>query len=101
MSGEIKIVWLPAARDKLKKIISYIKKDSFQNSQKVKREILQKITALSENPERYPPDKFKLLNTGNYYRAFELHRIRISYFINTDQVMIIRIRHVKQESLFY
>jgi plasmid stabilization system protein ParE len=103
MSGETKknIVWSIPASDELSNIILFIKKDSVQNSQKVKQDVLTKITALADNPERYPPDKFKLLNSNNNFRAFELHKIRISYFVDASQIMIIRVRHVKQEPLFY
>ena len=98
MNGELRrIIWLPKARTELQKIINYIQNDSPQNASKVKIEVLQKISELLI----YPPDKFKLLNAASRYRAFELHKIRISYYIDEDQVMIIRVRHVKQEPLFY
>ncbi|MEP6682154.1 MAG: type II toxin-antitoxin system RelE/ParE family toxin [Parafilimonas sp.] len=103
MSGKTKrkIVWSISASNELRNIIVFIKKNSIQNSQKVKQEVLNKITALTDNPERYPADKFKLLNTNNNFRAFELHKIRVSYFVDASQIMIIRVRHVKQEPLFY
>jgi plasmid stabilization system protein ParE len=92
--------WLMQIED-LKKIVLYIKKDSPQNAVKVKKEILEKISALSLHPEKYPPEKYKLLNSNSAYRAFELHRIRISYFADNNCVMIIRVRHTRQETLFY
>ena len=96
-----KIVWLPAARDQLKNIIGYIKLDSEQNAVKVKEDVLEKISGIIQHPEKFPPDKFKLDNPGSAYRAFEIHRIRVSYFIDEGLVMIIRIRHTKQSPLFY
>ena len=102
MNGEIgRIVWYPKAKIELKEIINYIKNDSPQNATKVKSEVFQKISELLKYPEKYPPDKFKLLNSNNKFRAFEIYRIRISYYVNTNQIMIIRIRHTKQEPLFY
>lgn len=103
MTGDIKkkIIWLSKAKEDLKQIIHYIKQDSPQNAAKVKAEVLQKITDLLTYPERYSPDKYKLLNANSKFRAFELHKIRVSYYINTNEIMIIRIRHVKQEPLFY
>ena len=89
------------SRAELKRIINYIKNNSPQNSIKVKIDVLEKISELSIYPERYPPDKFKLLNSESRFRAFEMHKIRIAYYADADQVMIIRIRHVKQEPLFY
>ena len=96
-----KIVWLPLAKEQLKSIIAYIRNDSPQNAGKVKKEILQQVSALLKNPEIFPPDKYKLANTENAYRAFEKHKIRISYFVDEQFIMIIRVRHTKQEPLLY
>ncbi|MGN6617182.1 MAG: type II toxin-antitoxin system RelE/ParE family toxin [Ilyomonas sp.] len=98
---EKRIVWFPEAKQKLREIISYIKNDSPQNAQKVKNDILEEISNIPYHPEKFPPDKYKLHNQNNAYRAFELHRIRVSYFLEDDEVMIIRIRHTKQEPLLY
>jgi plasmid stabilization system protein ParE len=46
-------------------------------------------------PEKYPPDKFRLDNEGNY-RAFETHSYRISYKFTDREIRILRIRHVRQ-----
>ena len=76
MAGKVKnkIVWLTRAKEDFKQIIIYIKQDSPQNAQKVKTDVLSKISILSTHPERYPPDKFKLLNSDSKFRAFELIR---------------------------
>lgn len=96
-----KIVWLLAAKNELRHIIKYIKNDSPQNAKKVKKEVLQQISSLLKYSENYPPDKFKLSNENYLYRAFEIHKIRVSYYIDVKFIMIIRIRHTKQEPLFY
>lgn len=98
---ERRIVWLVDAKNELKKLISFIRKDSSQNAASVKKDVLKKISELAAHPERHAPDKYKLLNTNNSYRAFEIHRIRISYFVQEDLIMIIRIRHTSQEPLFH
>ena len=96
-----KIVWLPLAKEQLKNVISWIKNDSPQNSVKVRKEILQQVSSLLKNPEIFPPDKYILANTSNSYRAFEKHKIRVSYFFDDKLIMIIRVRHTKQEPLAY
>lgn len=101
MVEERKILWLPKAKEELKDIIKYIKKDSPQNAEKVKKEVLDQISSLTKYPENFPPDKYKLANTNNAYRAFEIHRIRISYYLSEKFIMIIRVRHTKQEPLQY
>jgi len=34
-------------------------------------------------------------------RAFEKHKIRVSYYVDEKLIMIVRIRHTKQEPLQY
>ena len=56
--------------------------------------------AVVPNPERYPPDKYKDENDGNY-RAFELHRLRVAYFVGRDVIRILRVRHTSREPQGY
>ncbi len=74
-----RIAWDKDALHYFRDAIRYIRKDSPQNADKVKKEVLAKINELSKRPEVYNPDKYKINNTGNY-RAFELHRFRVGYF---------------------
>ena len=82
------------------KAIDYIAKDSIQNAEKVRKEILQKIEDLSDNPEIYSPDKYKENNDGNY-RTFELHRYRIAYYVGKAEIRILRVRHTSREPRNY
>ena len=49
---------------------------------------------LIKNPEKFNLDKFKVKNNGNY-RAFEKHKIRVTYFISKNEIRIVRVRHTK------
>jgi plasmid stabilization system protein ParE len=95
------VVWNKRAYISLQKAYKTIKEDSLQNAQMVRDEILR-ITReeLPANPEKYPPDKFKKNNQGNY-RAFERSSYRISYRYTPKEVRILRLRHVKQEPKQY
>ena len=95
-----KITWDKQALSYFRDYIKYIRQDSPQNAEKVKNEILEKIGELSYRAEIYNPDKYKLNNDGNY-RAFELHRLRISYFINNNEIIITRERNTRQAPLDY
>ncbi|HWK02534.1 MAG TPA: type II toxin-antitoxin system RelE/ParE family toxin [Puia sp.] len=95
-----KISWDKEAVTYLSKAIHYIRQDSPKNADKVKKEILKKISKLSQRPEIHNSDKYKSDNTGNY-RAFELHRFRISYLVKEDEIIIARIRHTSQEPQQY
>lgn len=90
------IEWDSAALEQFGAAIEYIAQDSLQNAEKVYSAIIKKIEALPENPAIHPPDKYKLNNTGSY-RAFELYRLRVAYFVGTEQIRILRVRHTSQE----
>ena len=75
-----KIIWDKSALFSFSDAIRFISKDSLQNAEKVKKDILAKIKELSICPEIHARDKYKRNNSGDY-RAFELHRYRIAYFI--------------------
>jgi hypothetical protein len=62
--------------------------------------VLEKINELSGRPEIHNLDKYKLNNNGSY-RAFELHRFRVSYLVKENQIIITRIRNINQEPLDY
>ncbi|MEQ9297744.1 MAG: type II toxin-antitoxin system RelE/ParE family toxin [Cyclobacteriaceae bacterium] len=90
------IVWDIEAKTSFKEWINYIKEDSLQNAQKVRSEILDIVDGLKLHPLKYPPDRFKISNDGNY-RAFEKHNYRIAYKIDDQQIIILRLRHVRSE----
>ena len=95
-----KIVWDKPALQALQAAYDYIKKDSLQNAELVRLDLLDMTQRLEFHSERHPPDKFKTNNDGTY-RAFEKHSYRITYKIVPQQVIILRVRHVKQEPLPY
>ena len=97
---EREIVWNKRPLQDLAKELRKIKRDSYQGAESVERAILSSLEALKSNPEKYPPDKFKRNNAGNY-RAFETHSYRVAYRFTAKQVRVLRIRHVKQEPREY
>jgi plasmid stabilization system protein ParE len=92
--------WSPVAISQLQKAYRYIKKDSLQNAEKVRNEIVAVTISPGQCAERFPPDKYKQNNYGSY-RAFELHRYRISYKIMKDEILIVRLRHPSMSPLTY
>lgn len=89
------VSWDKRAYISLQKAYAYIAKSSPKNAEKVKEAILSTTRRLPEHPERYPLDKFKHNNPGNY-RAFEQFSLRIAYRHNEKEIRILRCRHVKQ-----
>lgn len=88
------IKWDKNAISQFLKAIEYIEEISPANAENVRRDILLLIDGLLTHPEKYHPDKFKSKNDGTF-RAFELHKLRISYRVSETAIRILRIRHTK------
>lgn len=84
----------------LQKACETIREDSPVNAEKVRADIFKITRELVKHPEKYPPDKFKKGNPGNY-RAFEKHSYRVAYRHTAGEIRILRVRHVKQEQKKY
>ena len=84
----------------MQEVYLFIRKDSFQNADEVRKGILKATNDLALNPEIYPSDKYKIDNDGSF-GAFELYRYRTSYQIANDEVIIIRLRHTSMNPKKY
>ena len=95
-----KLTWTRKASSQLEKIYLHIENDSPQNAESVVLTILNKLDDIVGNEEKDPIDKYRKNNKGDF-RAFELFRIRISYQILQDEILIVRIRSASQKPLNY
>ena len=93
-------VWTPQALAELKKTFEYVSGDSPQNAKIVVDEIILLADKLTNQPEMFPPDKFKQ-NNDNSWRAFEKFHFRISYRITPEEIRIVRMRHTSRSPLQY
>jgi plasmid stabilization system protein ParE len=94
----LKVIIEADAKFALKNICSYIELNSQLRARSLKKNVLNSIRELTKNPEKYPPDKFQKNNDGSV-RAFEIHRLRITYSVSKVQITILRIRHTKRNPL--
>ncbi|MBX9783614.1 MAG: type II toxin-antitoxin system RelE/ParE family toxin [Chitinophagaceae bacterium] len=97
---KLRIIIDDAAGQSLKEAYNYIKKDSLQNAQKVVSEIRDSFKQLAEKPLLHAPDKYRL-DKNPSFRAYEIHKYRISYHVGDSEIRIIRIRHTKMNPLDY
>jgi plasmid stabilization system protein ParE len=88
------------AKSQLRKIFSYIERDSFQNAEKVRSAMIASFKALANNPEQFPADRYRRNNDGSF-RAYEIFRYRVTYHISKERITIIRIRHTKRDFFEY
>ncbi len=95
-----KVIIENAAKLQLREAYKYIRKHSYQNAENVKAKILQSIKTLASNPEKHPPDKY-CTDKDEKFRAYEIYKFRITYYINTDRIIVVRIRNTKMNPLGY
>ena len=98
--GKRKVTWGKLAAREFNAAIKYIRKDSEQNADNVKEIILTKINGLADNRVVHRKNPYKKNNDGKFL-YFETLRYRIVYYAETDEVIIIRIRHTKMEPKKY
>ncbi|MEL6538231.1 MAG: type II toxin-antitoxin system RelE/ParE family toxin [Bacteroidota bacterium] len=94
------IEWDEEAIKDLENALVWISQNSYQNALMVETAILENIEKACQSPERFPKDKFRKSNDGNF-RAFETHSFRITYMIEEETLVVLRIRHVKQNPELY
>ena len=94
------ITWDKNALISLESIYKYIAKDSLIEARKVRNDIFKIVSSLINHPERFSLDKYKLNNQGDF-RAFEKHKIRVTYFLSESNIRIVRVRHTKMNPQKY
>ena len=94
------VLWSDIAKNQLKDIYKYIKKDSEKAAKEVKSKILISTKLLETGKEIYKLDELKLDNNGTY-RAYIVFSYRIVYKINNRTIDILRVRHTSREPLEY
>ena len=94
------VIWSDMAKQQLKDIYKFIKKDSEQAAKEVKSKILNSTKLLESGKEIYKADELKLNNSG-IYRAYVVYSYRIVYKINHSSIDILRVRHTSREPLEY
>lgn len=94
------IIWRKSAILYLEKAIDYIREDSVKNADTVANAILAAVEKAARFPEHFPPDKYRLNNTGSF-RAFEMYSFRVSFYCTAETIQIVRVRHTKQKPLNY
>ena len=97
-----RVIWDRQALNQMAEIYDYILQDSIQNAQIVRQKILNQTARLAKNPWRYNSDKLRL-DKDSRFRAFELYKFRITFFVNEDSktVIVLRVRSTWRDPLTY
>lgn len=94
------LFWTVEATNELNDHLEFISEFSERNAKKVKSAVIEKINTILIYPERYPLDKYRIENKGNF-RAFEIYHLRISYKITEKSIYIVRVRSTFQSPMDY
>ena len=95
-----RVIWDDESKLYLKQAIQYIKQESPQGAETVKRAILGHVAVLKNDALIYETDRFKTNNDGNY-RAVTVFSYRITYKITDTQILVLRLRHTSQNPITY
>jgi len=79
-----RVVWDELARTALREAYNHIKRDSLQQAEKVKQEIIAASKKLADHPEMYPPDKYRK-DKDTRFRAFE--NTAIGYRTSSQRIL--------------
>ena len=94
------ILWDDEAKLYFRQAIQYIKQESPQGADIVKKAIMENTAVLKVNAGIYEIDRFKIDNDGSY-RSLTVFSYRITYKITESHILILRIRHTSQDPIIY
>jgi plasmid stabilization system protein ParE len=96
------IIWDRSALDEFKGILEYLSMQSSQAPKIVRKGIFSRLTDIEKYPYIFEADKLKD-PPNKEFRAFVIYNIRLTYQIkeSTQEIRILRIRHIRREPLGY
>ena len=97
---KLPIEWDENERERFKDLIKDIKKRSVNLAQLIKDEVKENIERVRQNPHIFEKDSLKEDNDGSF-RKFNAIHIRIVYKIDSDRIIIARVRHASSEPVEY
>ena len=92
---KVPVIWSENTKNQLQEIYLYIAEESLLQADRIFKKLTESTSSLPEHPHKYPLDKYKTNNNGNY-RAYEIYHYRISYKITETAIYIVRIRSTHQ-----
>jgi plasmid stabilization system protein ParE len=98
--ANLRVEWTLMAKDDFKSILSYYKKKSLKGYSLVKTAVLQNIIHAAKAPVIFSSDEFKTPK-DIHVRAFTIYHTRVSYIIEKDKIIILRLRHTSREPKEY
>jgi plasmid stabilization system protein ParE len=96
MKKHYRVVIPPSAKESLRGIIEYIKKDSPTAAAKVRKKLIDTAKSLKELPERFSREEYLSGKPGNY-RSVTLWHYKIVYKVLDDEVVLLQFIHTSRD----
>ena len=93
-------MWDINEKERFKELIKDIKKRSDNLSQRIKDKVKENLNHIKQNPEIFEADILKTDNDASYRKFNALH-IKVVYKIDTDKIIIARVRYSSSEPAEY
>jgi len=90
------VVWLPEASRDVERLRNFIKSENPRAAQRAAKRILQGVKILQDNPEAGVPVE-NLIDYRDLMLTFGAGEYIIRYREETSRVVIVRVRHSKEE----
>lgn len=97
---ELPIEWDINEKERFKEIIQSIKKRSPFLAQRIKDDVKKNLSIIKKNPLIFEADELKIDNDKSY-RKFNVIHVRFIYKIDTDKIIIARVRYSASEPVEY
>ena len=97
MKKQYRVIIPPSAKESLRDIVEYIKKDSPSAAAKVRKKLIEITKSLKDQPERFSVEEYLKDKPGNYRSVTQWH-YKIVYKVLSDEVLILRFMHTSRDS---
>lgn len=92
-----RVIWDNSAKESLKLIVQYIRKESPSAAKKVRAELLKLTASLKKLPERFSVEPY-LEHKGKQYRSVTKWSYKIIYRIGEKEVRVLEILHTSRDT---
>lgn len=96
MGKKYRVVVPPIAKESLREITEYIKKDSPESARRIRKKLIEIAKSLSESPERFSREEYLQAKEGNYRSVVQWH-LKIVYRVLEEEVLILRFIHTSRD----
>ena len=96
MRKHYRVIIPETAKESLREIVEYIKKDSPSAALKVRKKLIDTAKSLKELPERFSSEVYLMDKPGNYRSVAQWH-YKIIYKILDDEVLVLRFMHTSRD----